>query len=154
LWNEPIILPHQKKFTNSHDDQEVKVSLATQHTFAPLSQRITIFSDLDYILKVSARIQAALCKNPLTQQEKRQQALHSLIKSVQSEFFTPKIKQLQQTQTTSKHSFIAKLCPFLDKVGGRLQNSKLLSFEEKHPILLPKRSHLTTLIITDVHAKL
>ena len=159
LWNEPIILPHQKKFINSHDDQEVKVSIATQHTFAPLSQRLNIYSNLDYTLKVIARIQTALCKTPLTQQEKRQKALHSLVKSVQSEFFTPEIKQLQQNQTISKHSSIAKLCPFLDKVGllrvgGRLQNSKLLSFEEKHPLLLPKHSHLTTPIINDVHAKL
>jgi hypothetical protein len=50
-----------------------------------------------------------------------------------------------------------KLCPFLDDkgilhVGGRLGNADL-SFEEKHPILLPKGSahHLSRLIICHVH---
>ena len=47
-----------------------------------------------------------------------------------------------------------KLCPFVAdgviRVGGRLQRSNLpVAF--KHPIVLPKRHHVTGLIINDAH---
>lgn len=53
---------------------------------------------------------------------------------------------------------IASLNPFLDKnailrVGGRLQNSNL-AYDKIHPIILPKRSHITTLIIEREHLRL
>lgn len=55
-----------------------------------------------------------------------------------------------------KHPF-ASLCPFLDKhgflkVGGRLQNAHI-DAEQKHPLILPAKSHFTRLIISDAHLK-
>ena len=38
------------------------------------------------------------------------------------------------------------------RVGVRLANAKL-SFEAKHPAILPQKSHLTSLIIQDCHAR-
>ena len=38
------------------------------------------------------------------------------------------------------------------RVGGRLVNAKL-SFEAKHPAILPQKSHLTSLIIQNCHAR-
>ena len=52
-------------------------------------------------------------------------------------------------------SNLYKLDPFLDekgviRVGGRLKNSTV-DFEIKHPILLPKNDHATTLLVSQYH---
>lgn len=50
---------------------------------------------------------------------------------------------------------LARLCPYIDergviRVGGRLQNSQLLN-AQKHPILLHKSSHMSTLVARHWH---
>ncbi|XP_033227518.1 uncharacterized protein LOC117179626 [Belonocnema kinseyi] len=56
----------------------------------------------------------------------------------------------------SKPSTLIKLTPFFDgqllRVGGRLKHS-LLTYDEKHPLILPPESYLTTLIIRDCHLR-
>ena len=47
--------------------------------------------------------------------------------------------------------------PFLDRnqllrVGGRLENSDL-TFDQQHPLILPKGHHITTVIVEDIHKK-
>lgn len=54
-----------------------------------------------------------------------------------------------------KKSHILTLTPFLDKndlirVGGRLQNSGL-SYEQRHPVIIPDRSHLAVLFVRYSH---
>lgn len=50
-----------------------------------------------------------------------------------------------------------KLTPFMDaegllRVGGRLKHS-VLCFDERHPVILPPRSHFTRLVIDAVHRR-
>ena len=51
---------------------------------------------------------------------------------------------------------VRKYCPFLHdevmRIGGRLQKSEF-SFDVKHPIVLPRRHHVTGLIVMDAHLK-
>ena len=52
---------------------------------------------------------------------------------------------------------LRRLVPFMDnegilRVGGRLQNAPL-SQEEKHPAILPNKSHLSELLIRDAHQR-
>ena len=51
---------------------------------------------------------------------------------------------------------LVKYCPLVEndlmRLGGRLQRSKKL-YDMKHPIVLPKKSHLTTLIVLYLHQK-
>ena len=51
---------------------------------------------------------------------------------------------------------LRKFCPFLHdnvlRVGGRLQKSEF-SFDVKHSIVLPRRHHVTGLIVIDAHVK-
>lgn len=52
-------------------------------------------------------------------------------------------------------SSIVKLAPFLDRelifrVKGRLENS-FLSYDERHPLILPKTSRLSELIVSQAH---
>lgn len=55
-----------------------------------------------------------------------------------------------------KKSKISLLSPFLDqgllRVGGRLEQADI-NPKRKHPILLPRKSHLTDLIVSDAHEK-
>ena len=60
-------------------------------------------------------------------------------------------KKLKQT------SWLFRLNPFLDgegslRVGGQLQKATL-AYEVKHPILAPKKSHITELLIRQYHSK-
>ena len=57
----------------------------------------------------------------------------------------------EQNAKISRQSSLLKLNPFIDeegliRVGGRLENSTL-PFEVKHPIVLPRSSQVTDLII-------
>ena len=57
-----------------------------------------------------------------------------------------------------KISSLFRLDPFIDgeemlRVGGRLSKSTELSENLKHPVLLPNKSHITTLIIRHSHKK-
>ena len=60
----------------------------------------------------------------------------------------------QRIKTTSS---LYKLDPFLDgegllRVGGRLRKATM-SFEEKHPVIISKNSHITTLLIRHYHCR-
>ncbi|XP_066588112.1 uncharacterized protein [Prorops nasuta] len=56
-----------------------------------------------------------------------------------------------------KNGKLKNLAPFLDeheliRVGGRLEKSKL-RFDQKHPILIPNRHHVTDCLIREIHEK-
>ena len=86
------------------------------------------------------------------------------IRRAQKEAFGAEIEELRRngkatTSSPSKKSYrqspVKQLTPFLDgngvlRVGGRLQRSEL-AFESKHPVLLPKRHHISKLIIRQYH---
>lgn len=84
-------------------------------------------------------------------------ALIYLCKQVQSQHFLNDLKSLRVSKSLNSKSPLLRLNPFLDddgliRVGGRLRNSHL-SFNAKHPILLPSDSHLTKLIIFFEHSR-
>ena len=114
-------------------------------------------------------------KKPILKQritvEQIQVAETRIIKILQNEFFEDEIMKLRsidalvnQQDRTSKaekksylkgHSRLYRLDPFLDadgvlRVGGRLRHSSV-SDNVKFPIILPKASHITTLIIRHYH---
>ena len=100
-----------------------------------------------------------------------QEAEFAIVKYVQRQNFSRDIEQLTQkvigTQdnrgraskntTTYRQSQIYRLDPFVDdgiiRVGGRLSRANIPE-HTKHPILLPKKSHVTMLIIKHVHIQL
>lgn len=78
-------------------------------------------------------------------------ALNIWITAVQHRHFEADIKKLQRNGPTANVSHLQSLRPFLDddgllRVGGRLQHSDLPT-NEKHPNIMPDKSHLTTLLI-------
>ncbi|XP_006825478.1 uncharacterized protein LOC102802649, partial [Saccoglossus kowalevskii] len=80
----------------------------------------------------------------------------NLIRVIQQEAFKDSIQNLQKRYTSSRRvDSLKNLDPFLDengllRVGGRLKRSAFL-YGVKHPILLPKRNHFSTLVASHYH---
>ncbi|XP_063994422.1 uncharacterized protein LOC135171779 [Diachasmimorpha longicaudata] len=78
-----------------------------------------------------------------------------IIKIVQESVFAEEIKELKKEISSRPKIKYMALSLLLDKkgllrVGGRLENSDL-PFEQKHPLLIPKEHHITTLLIREEH---
>ena len=91
----------------------------------------------------------------------KSKARTTIIKMVQGESFIEEIKELTDSRNDEAvkfHSQLYKLDPFLHKdgtmrVGGRLKHASSLHYDVKHPIILPRRSYITNLIVKDCHEK-
>jgi hypothetical protein len=92
---------------------------------------------------------------PLTTAEV-ESALRLLLSQEQSHAFPSEVKMLINGKTLPVTSKLISLAPFYDKssglvrVGGRLKHSHL-DRAARHPILLPRHSHLSTLIVLQTH---
>lgn len=80
-----------------------------------------------------------------------------IIKMAQRKQFSAEIKSLKADKSIPKQSSLLTLNPFLDKngvirVGGRLQAAGI-SYDQQHPIVLPPKCIITTLIARDYHRK-
>ncbi|XP_044585962.1 uncharacterized protein LOC123266000 [Cotesia glomerata] len=94
---------------------------------------------------------------PLTPSDLERAKL-TLIKFTQGQYFAREIHTLQDGDGLPKNNSITKLTPFIDhqgvlRVGGRLKNA-LLDPEERHPVILPRQSPLTSILIDDSHRKM
>ena len=92
------------------------------------------------------------------------EAEHRIIAMIQRERFATELYRLKNNQLASAESNLSirrvgtcfdQLQPFLDdqgliRVGGRLKKSNL-SYEQKHPLLLPSKHTVTDMIIRKVH---
>lgn len=81
--------------------------------------------------------------------------LHFWIKNDQHRNFHEEIAALHQKRHLPKGSIILNLNPILDnngilRVGGRLRYSDL-PYQEKHPIIVPRKGHLVNLLIDRAH---
>ncbi|KAK3748440.1 hypothetical protein QZH41_017303 [Actinostola sp. cb2023] len=102
-----------------------------------------------------------------------QEAEKVIIRCVQSEYFQDELQVLrslganrekvdrrsvrEKKQTLKKTSSIYKLDPFIDqdglvRVGGRIGNADVPE-EVRHPVILPRKCHVTTLLIRSLHQK-
>lgn len=86
--------------------------------------------------------------------ENIREAERTLIYFEQHQHFKQEIDLLEQRKTVSLKSSISKLDPFMDKgilrVGGRI-NKAALSEDQINPIILPKTSRISALILRHVH---
>ena len=76
-----------------------------------------------------------------------------ILKEIQRESYSKEIKNLNQNEPL-QFSNIQPLQPFIKDnlilVGGRLKNANM-STNSKHPIILPRKHHVTMLIAKDLH---
>lgn len=171
-WSGPAWLRSNQilstSFVDSEDsplcsEEERKIVLITSVQASLTDDLITKFSSLPKIQRILAyvlrfcfntRNSSSPCQGKLTFPELTQ-ALLFLVKQVQADIFAVEIDQLRKGKLLSKP--LRKLNPFLDsddvlRVGGRISLSGL-SFESKHPALLPCQHPLTDLIIRHFHLK-
>ncbi|XP_076676250.1 uncharacterized protein LOC143373173 [Andrena cerasifolii] len=81
-----------------------------------------------------------------------------LLKFAQQDAFSVELHDLRKTGTIPKLSRLRSLNPFLDKngiirLGGRLANARI-SYDERHPIILPSKHPFTNLIVLHEHLRL
>ncbi|XP_055715552.1 uncharacterized protein LOC129809615 [Phlebotomus papatasi] len=114
---------------------------------------------LTYWRRYFQNLKAKVDKSPLDfsalRVEEIQKTNQHIIRAIQKQSFPSEYKSLQEGKQVPRQSRVAKLNPFLDdsqmiRVGGRIQASNL-TVEQKHPILLPPKHHLTRLISDMTH---
>lgn len=119
-------------------------------------------SVLAKLLRNSARM-VQFCKNRIDKTSRKlgpnaldlRRSLKGWIRHIQSLEFQDDVVRCKAGDKLGSRSRLKQLQPFLDedgilRVGGRIRNS-ILPFRTKHPIILPKNSHLTKLIIEEAH---
>ena len=172
-WKGPQWLTHQSTLwptsTPALDpdinlEERVKIVTTTRAQVYPnlwnLAER---YSSLTRLLRITATCRRLFSQNfrsprhhPLTPLELETERLF-WVKMTQQAYFSTELATLSQGHSLTNSNTLIKLIPFLDsegllRVGGRLRNS-LLDPETKHPLILPKNSALTSLIIANAHEK-
>lgn len=141
--------------------------LVTQSPVKPNNDFVERYSSLTRLVRVTAYvlrfIRNTRCRSASTSSRwlstsELNDALLRCVFITQTIEFSEEMKQLQSTKPLKISHRYAKLSPFVDKdgllrVGGRLQHSSL-SFTAKHPLLLPKKCHLSSLICDAFHKRL
>ncbi|XP_054719569.1 uncharacterized protein LOC129229310 isoform X2 [Uloborus diversus] len=103
------------------------------------------------------------CKNPKSKKigplsiDESANAENWLIRSLQEGEFSDEFKRLTNGKQVHSRSKLSSLNVFLDKnkvmrVGGRLSHADL-SYATKHPMVLPAKHPLTSIILRNVHLK-
>ncbi|XP_059222665.1 uncharacterized protein LOC131996772 [Stomoxys calcitrans] len=88
--------------------------------------------------------------------EEIQDAKRRLLIMTQQNYFSPEYHDLRQNTRISSSSSLLTLNPFIDSNGlmranGRLVQSPVLTYDERHPILLPYEARLTQLLVEFTH---
>ncbi|XP_063989937.1 uncharacterized protein LOC135169131 [Diachasmimorpha longicaudata] len=132
------------------------------HALAELLDR---YSTLSKVLQVSATINRAINRfrrqptpqTPVLTPDELNKARLFWVRLTQKQFFASAIRTLRRDHQLPTGHQLAKMTPFLDelgimRVGGRLRNAQL-DADEMHPLILPRQSRLTTLVINEAHQR-
>ncbi|KAL0859999.1 hypothetical protein ABMA27_010314 [Loxostege sticticalis] len=112
---------------------------------------------MSYVLRFINKCRKLPVNNDLITVSELQNSLDIIIRYVQHHYFHKEIECIKKgvDYKTNHSCYLKMLHPFIDdkgllRVGGRLQNSNL-PFTKKFPIILPKKCHVTRLIIRNEH---
>ncbi|XP_074028529.1 uncharacterized protein [Leptinotarsa decemlineata] len=144
--------------------EEKRTVLSTQRESNFLDILLEKYSSFTKIQRIVAYVKRFLhnCQLPPSERklsyltfEDLHHASLSLVKHIQSHVFHSEISSLLSGKVLEKS--LRKLNLFLDtngllRVGGRLTHSKL-TYDKRHPLLLPSKHRLTDLIIESVHCQ-
>lgn len=167
LQQHPSMWPKESPAMSSKDNLEEKIvqvtTVISEKSLQPWNLLLR-YSSLSRLLRITAICRRVINKFrglpnssltlPITPQE-LETAKFYWVKSVQQYHFRQELKILSNGQLLPRSSSLLRLTPFVDtagllRIGGRLESS-LLPSSAKHPLIIPKDSALTTLIISDAH---
>ncbi|XP_068708097.1 uncharacterized protein [Montipora capricornis] len=166
LWERNIPLKEEEILAIQIGDPEVKTTVrmtSAEDSFSILDS-ISRYSSWVKAVGVITYLKRVFKKNKArtvtTTVAEREEAETFILKEVQRTAFADEITRLSSkggSGECKKKSPLLKLNPFLDdrglmRVGGRLEKSSL-PFEIKHPVILPRSSHVTNLMIKHYHQK-
>ena len=166
LWQEQLPL-NQVEPELSPTDPEVRkclrVSVRSNADKEQTEMWDTIVNKHSTLVKASSHVATLLKaisrfkRGDVTDAQLLQQAVQKIIQVCQSQTFGDEIEALKAGIALSTESQFSQLDPFLDsdgllRVGGRLRQAEL-NDREKHPIILPRSSHITELIAASCHKK-
>lgn len=107
-----------------------------------------------YCLRIAERARGKLKFSEILTPAEIQSAFNRIISLVQMEEFNSEINQISRNECLSSRSKILRLNPVMHegilRVGGRIKRAEL-SYDQRHPMLLPKNHPFTELIIHDTH---
>nr|CAI5831915.1 unnamed protein product [Callosobruchus analis] len=148
------------KTTTDLERRNPKIALALFKKDFHIIER---YSTLSRLLRVTALCQRfcynlanpTIRKTSSISNEELNSALLVLIKISQAEAFQGEVNHLKSHNDISKKSKLLPLSPFLDKdqvlrLGGRLSKAKI-DYDQKFPIILDAKHHLTKLIVMHEH---
>ncbi|XP_054863943.1 uncharacterized protein LOC129348185 [Amphiprion ocellaris] len=151
------------KLVDPEQDAEIRQDVtvcATQVSNKPLSShRFERFSSWEHLIRgMKKLITVARIKTKATDPNTtnlQTQAKLTVIASVQQCAFREDIKKLHKGEQISKPSPLWTLNPFTDssgllRVGGRTSLADL-PYDEKYPLILPKKHHVSTLLVRHYH---
>ena len=128
------------------------------------SERFSRFSEwskrqgaIAKLITVARSKSETLSQDNVTATQSYHKAKVVIIKSVQRKAFGEDIERIKRSGKVSRLSVLEKLSPIIDgegilRVGGRLNQADLAN-EERHPIILPKSSHVSSLLIRHYHER-
>ena len=123
------------------------------------SSWIKLVKSVAWILRIKRKLrkqESDSVTNPFLTIADCNDAKKSVIHVVQQNVFSEEIIALEQGNSVKKSSPLFKLHPVIHdcllRIGGRLRKAPM-SFDEKHPIILPYKHHVTDLIIRDCHER-
>lgn len=173
-WEDPSWIKWKSKFLAYKDSESVKngVPEKRKETVVTISQACksviycTKFSSLSKMLRVVACV-ARFIYNLKHGKEMRRvghisvieskEARNLIVRLVQGQTWASEIKKLREKQNLEKGSALHGLQPYLDeqeliRIGERLDYSSL-SYEAKHPLIIPATHPFTKLVILDRHGR-
>jgi len=125
-----------------------------------LLEVLTRYSDWNLAIRVIARVLRfthSKAKGLILTVKEINDASLRVIRLAQETAFSNEIYAMERKQEVSRSSPLYNLNPYMEdgvlRVGGRLSNATLL-LEQKHPILLPRKGHVTFLIISYYHKQI
>lgn len=158
-WPVPCFTPVQNEDLPETKTEPLRIMVATETSDKDIFNRFSSWSMLlrvvAYIIRFIRNIQGRSKNFGFLTTTEINHAKVKICGFVQRLAFQEDLARLKSDKPCT--SQLIHLSPFLDedsliRVGGRIKNSTL-SYSAKHPIVLPKGSHVTNLIIDFYHKK-
>lgn len=161
--NEHWPITHVECTTNIDAKPPSTIALLTSNDTLGILER---FSSLDRLLRVTVLLRRFIfnARNPkplriygsITTEELEESKNHWVRVTQETAFFS-EISHCRAGTTSNQKGTLATLAPFLDdsgilRVGGRIHKADI-PFNSRHPIILPKISHLSQLLVANTHIK-